>query len=191
MLNILERREATVDPRLVAALLAGELRWPDEFSDLRTAVSAGDDSPMRPLLESETSGLAAFAHRFLATEIAGPLLTAVLRLTGTVTLQEAVTEAADEESFGTLTARNHAALERAVEERGYGLSGQSPSIWYHPDRPDHRVRFARQVVRVEVRPPMHQSDHAREWQLDRSFVMGREMDEFLAYIDALAQDSLG
>jgi hypothetical protein len=52
-------------------------------------------------------------------------------------------------------------------------------LWYPPDRRDLRVRFARQVVRVERRS----AGGAPEWELERSFSMGHEMEGFLDYLD--------
>lgn len=68
VLDILDRRGAGADPRIVAALLAGEMRWPDEFSDLRTAVRSGDPAPLRPFVESADAGLDAVAAAHLAAD---------------------------------------------------------------------------------------------------------------------------
>ncbi len=181
ILNILDRRGADVEPHVVAALLAGELRWPDEFSDVRTAARAGDANPMQTLLDPASHELAAFAEAFLATDIATSVLTTVLRLTGTVTGQEAQPDPEADESFRALTERNRARLEGAITERGYELAAQSHSLWYLPGRREHRLRFARQVVRVETTNPRR---FPPDWALDRSFSIGREADEFLEHVDS-------
>lgn len=176
LMRILAARQVTFDPGLLAFVLAGELRWPDEFHDVRTAVAAGDADPIAGIRAAEDDRLQAFLA--LRTDLITPeALGPILRLTATVSskAEERIEEEAG--SGSGQVARNLPRLLEGIADLGFSLHPRSERVYLHPARPDLRLVLGKLVLRFEV-PTTQES--GRPWKLATSFRISTEVDDALA-----------
>lgn len=182
-MRILPARGVDFDAALLSQLLALELRWPDEFRDVRTAVSAGDADPLLVLRESEDETLRQFAGQIatVSSEDLDPLLrytSALAETTSTSNQDEA--DAADRLSRIEL---GRAQVERALSDLGFALHSRSSNAYYHPEISGYRVVMAKQVVRIEHEAISEFS--GRRWELLESYRFTTQAPDAVAAIEKL------
>jgi hypothetical protein len=170
LLRILDRREVAAEPHLVAAVLAGELRWPEQFSDVRTAVRSADTDPLAGIRQSDDDRLSEFVSRFVPGDIDLLSLDSILRLTATVAGSAEVEY--DEEILTGRVAENMPILIAGLEQMGYARSARSDKLYYHEMAPGIRFRMGKIVVRLERYSGLASG---RDWQLEKSFSLAREV----------------
>lgn len=174
-MRILAAREIEFDAALLAQLLALELRWPDEFRDVRTAVAAGDADPISVVRESEDESLRAFAQhvRKCSSDELDPLLRFTAAVAETIPTPELDTSETDERL--TRTERGRSRIAHELTALGFELHSRSSSAYYHNDVWEHRVVVAKQVVRIEKDSGDRQG--GRKWALVESYRFSTQAEE--------------
>lgn len=181
LMRVMTGRGLEFNAELLSLVLATELRWPQEFQDVRTAVAAADPDPLSVLRNSEDESLSQFVQTFPP---AGPdTLSPLLRLT------ETITDAADIEDLDR-DAAHYSLLERGRErirdtlgKLGFRLDPRSERAYYLPDyERKFRIIMSKQVVRIEV-PNL--DDRGRNWRLKESYRYTIETDSAIEAIRQL------
>lgn len=186
-MRILSARNIPVDAALLCQILALELRWPDEFRDVRTAVVAADADPLSVVRESDDEALKLFASAIpqQTAEVLGPLL----RFTEAVAEATPMLEPRDEEARERTSRveRGRARVVDELHEIGFVLHSQSSNAYYHPDLLVNRVVVAKQVVRIER--DAHERDTGRRWMLVTSYRFTTELDAAMTAIKRLLESA--
>lgn len=177
--RILDSRGVEADPKLVAALLAGELRWPEQFNDVRRSVRSSDAEPLMGLRKGGDKRLAAFVALFFPPQISSSELAPVLRLTAAVAGSSDDGAQQQPEAGETIDVRaaNRSTLGAGLEALGYQLHPHQKNVFYHPDVPRVRFLLRRKVIRYEVREMTKASGG---WALVESFSLDDQLDAVLA-----------
>ncbi|MFF2051845.1 P-loop NTPase fold protein [Leifsonia sp. NPDC058194] len=182
-MRVLSARRIEFDAGTLSQLLALELRWPDEFRDVRTAVSAGDADPLQVLRESEDDALRSFAGQVpLSTADAlDPLLRFTASVAETVSAPESVEVEAEERLTRSEIGRER--VESELADLGFELHSRSSSAYYHAQVAGFRVVVAKQVVRIERE--LGDRNSGRPWSLVASYRFTTELETGLEAIAAL------
>jgi hypothetical protein len=189
--RIIEIRQVKVDRRLLAITLGGELRWPEEFEDLRAAVNSGDEDPLHDIRNSDSERLNHYASVLLPSEIDAATLHGILRLTAAfvATEDEEVEKAKKTDQPGTI-AYNLPRLTATLEEVGWARKPGTKATFQHARVKRWRFRVLKRVVRLEEytiaqkakeKSWLYPAKSERwEWKLERSFSIARETDVAIA-----------
>jgi len=173
LLNVARDREIQIDARVIAGLVGIQLRWPAEYTDLVQAVLSDDPNPISIVIPEDQPGLRAYSERFFAADTPADALRPYLQLTQSV----AVAEAADIDSSAEQESRESRPAAEVREEhkeelldtlRAQEYGERSPNVYAHSSNPDFRVKFAKTVVRLEVKFP------DGRWHLGTSFLLTKE-----------------
>lgn len=185
-MRILAARDIAFDAALLAQLLALELRWPDEFRDVRTAVAAGDTDPISVVRDSEDEALRSFAGHVRPCN--SDELDPLLRFTAAVaeTLPAAELEASETEARLTRTDRGRSKILDVLADLGFQLHSRSSSAYYHHDVEEERVVVAKQVVRIET--DSGDRSTGRRWSLVSSYRFSTEVEEAEAAIKEMVPE---
>jgi hypothetical protein len=173
LISIARDRDIPVDARILAGLVGVQLRWPAEYADLAQAILADDPDPISIISPPDQPGLHAFSERFFATDTSASALRPYLQLTQSV----AVAEAADIDSMAeSESGESRPATEIRAERKEELLETlrtqeyveRTPNVYTNTRNPSFRVKFAKTVVRLEVKFP------DGRWHLASSFLLTRE-----------------
>jgi hypothetical protein len=183
--RIVEIRGVEVDRRLLAITLGAELRWPEEFEDLRAAVRSGDEDPLRDIRGAENELLSHYASTLLPGKISAGTLDGILRLTAAFV----AAEEEDEEVIDMRTGRpgtiayNRPRLMATLEELGWAKSSRSRGNFYHSAVENIRFRVLQRVVRLEKR-------ERGDWSLHQSWSIARHTDLAIAEATRLVPEDV-
>jgi hypothetical protein len=173
LISIARDRDIPVDARILAGLVGVQLRWPAEYADLAQAILADDPDPVSIISPQDQPGLTAFSERFFAAGTSASTLWPYLQLTQAV----AVAEAADiDGAAGSGAGESRPAAEvREVHKeelletlRAQEYVERTPNVYTNSRNPSFRVKFAKTVIRLEVKFP------DGRWHLATSFLLTRE-----------------
>jgi energy-coupling factor transporter ATP-binding protein EcfA2 len=175
--RIADQRSLDLDREMMAALIALQLRWPEQYQDLQDAVMVMDDKPFAAF-DTEDEDLNRFRERFFAAEPPSHALREILQLTAVVATEAPST---DKRLVREVRAEMRDLLLESLTEKGFTHSARSERIWYHPELSDFRIALTKTGFRFE-RPDTR--SFGRGWALEKSFDY-RRVEEALNFVDSL------
>jgi hypothetical protein len=173
LISVARDRDIPIDARILAGLVGVQLRWPAEYADLVQAVLADDPSPISIITPEDQPGLRVYSERFFAPNTSSDVLRPYLQLTQSV----AVAEAADIDDLAELGLKESRPAVEVREEhkeelletlRAQGYVERTPNVYTHSRNRSFRVKFAKTVVRIEVKFP------DGRWHLAMSYLLTNE-----------------
>lgn len=176
LISVAHDRDIPVDARILAGLVGVQLRWPAEYADLVQAILADDPNPISIITPEDQPGLGVYSERFFAADTSADVLRPYLQLTQSV----AVAEAVDIDNSAELEFRESRPAAEVREEnkegllealRAQGYVERTPNVYTHSRNPGFRVKFAKTVVRLEVKFP------DGRWRLATSYLLTKEYAE--------------
>jgi energy-coupling factor transporter ATP-binding protein EcfA2 len=179
--RIADQRALDLDRDMMAALIALQLRWPEQYQDLQDAVMMLDGKPF-DALGTEDENLERFRKRFFATEPPARALREILQLTAVVATESATSE---KRLVSEVRAEMRELLLERLTEKGFSPSARSERIWYHPQLSDFRIALTKVGFRFEETAAR---SWGTSWALAKSFDY-RQAELALNIIEGLLQEN--
>lgn len=173
-------RDINVDPRLAAAIIGLQLRWPDEHQELADRMSYEEDLPFAEWRGADDAALKRYCSRFFEPPPDVATLRVLVSLTQTVAGPSSGIVLSEGRPASEERELSRQTMIKELESRGFQVAPNSRELFRSSAHPKLGVRLTKHAIRIERR----RGDGSWELVNPRTLYLTRHVDDALKILDS-------